>query len=253
MKNMATREKGLIGEHMVDYHELKRLGGNWVHDTSKGEWSPPTVRKLNVDKRPVNLSLADLPKVNHAGIDAVWEHNGHYTVTEAKASASIAAAYGFGKYKTKKGWIPTVSGLNPDLELLHYLLSDNDDKVGQGSPLMQMSKAWVRDRIDGENVPQAALEAIIAQRYSRRTVLITYEADGANDHAQALVDLHLLKSHSEVHAHADHGVVREWSAAAIDALAEARRVAHHSNAPKEAEGVPQKTKASRVKRKKSDN
>ena len=69
--NMATREKGLIGEHVADYHEVKRLGGAWVHDKPAGQWSPPSVHKLNVDKRPVNLSLQDLPKVNHAGIHPI--------------------------------------------------------------------------------------------------------------------------------------------------------------------------------------
>jgi hypothetical protein len=71
LKNLANQEKGLIGEHIVDYHELKRLGGGWPHDKEKGSWSPATVKKLNVDKRPVNLALHDLGKVNHNGIDAV--------------------------------------------------------------------------------------------------------------------------------------------------------------------------------------
>ena len=151
-KNMATQEKGLVGEHVIDYHELKRLGGAWVLDKIDGKWQPDTVKKLNSDKRPVNLSLRDLPKVNQRGIDAVWQRGTDYTVTEAKASESIAAAYGFGKYKVKKGLIPLVSGLSPDHELLHYLLSDSSDKGGAGSPMVQMSTAWVEDRAAREKV-----------------------------------------------------------------------------------------------------
>jgi hypothetical protein len=64
LRDLATREKGLIGEHVADYHELRRLTGSWPHDVATGRWEPAAVHKLNVDKRPVNLSLLDLPKVN---------------------------------------------------------------------------------------------------------------------------------------------------------------------------------------------
>jgi hypothetical protein len=74
--DIANREKGLIGEHMADYHELKRLGGTWPHDKESGAWSPEGIKKINADRRPVNLSLKDVPKVTQPGIDAVWEHNG---------------------------------------------------------------------------------------------------------------------------------------------------------------------------------
>lgn len=97
LANLAMREKGLIGEHIVDYHELQRLSGTWPHDKQTGAWSPTTVQKLNVDKRPVNLALHDLPKVTQPGLDAVWQHGEQLTVTEAKASASV----GVGKRPAK--------------------------------------------------------------------------------------------------------------------------------------------------------
>ena len=39
-ESLENREKGLIGEHIVDYHELKRLGGSWVHDKQDAAWKP---------------------------------------------------------------------------------------------------------------------------------------------------------------------------------------------------------------------
>lgn len=248
--DLEAREKGLIGEHMVDYHEAKRLGGSWPHDLPRGAWAPETVRKINVDKRPVNLSLADLPKVNHAGIDAVWDKASAYTVTEAKASASIAAAYGFGAYKAKKGMIPNVTGLNPDLLLLHYLLSDSSDKGGKGSPLMQMSKAWVDDRATREGLPVsvvASLRAANAARYARRTALVTFESTGATDHASALVDIHEMKPQDKVHPHTDHGITREWEAAAIDAVERARDLAHARAKTTEPADQPAPEKAKRTR------
>lgn len=250
LQDMAAREKGLVGEHVADYHELRRLGGAWVHDKAAGSWSPDSVHKLNADKRPVNLSLADLPKVNQPGIDAVWQHGTSYTVTEAKASASIAAAYGFGKYKVKKGLIPVVSGLNPDQELLHYLLSDSSDKGGTGSPMVQMSHDWVEDRATREGLTQPVKDAIKAKRYARRTVLVTFESAGAVDHGEALADLHLGKPAAELHPHSDHGITREWDAAAIDAVVKARGTAQKAKGERtpstQSDGEPEaKPKASR--------
>jgi hypothetical protein len=228
MDDLVAREKGLVGEHVVDYFELKRLGGKWAHDTKAGQWQPAEVKKLNADKRPVNLSLEDLPKVNQPGIDAVWEHHGRYTLTEAKASASIAAAYGFGKYKEKKGLIPEVSKLSADHLLLHYLLSDSSDTGGTQTPLMQMGVAWARDRAQRENLPKAARRAVEAELAHRRVVLVTFESEGADDHATALADLHVGKTGPEMYPHPDHGVTREWETPAIDAVDEARRKAHKS-------------------------
>ncbi len=64
IKAMKNQEKGLVGEHMADYFEMKRLGGSWTHDQLKSRWSPATIHKINVNRRPMNLRLIDLPKVN---------------------------------------------------------------------------------------------------------------------------------------------------------------------------------------------
>jgi hypothetical protein len=233
--DLAAREKGLVGEHVADYHELERLGGHWAHDQASGQWSPGSVHKLNVDKRPINLSLQDLPKVNHAGIDAVWEHAGQYTVTEAKASESIAAAYGFGKYKQKKGWIPELSGLDPDHELLHFLLTDSSDKGGTQTPLMQMSTKWVEDRAKREGLSRVVTDAIELKRHSRRVVLVTFESAGAIEHAEALADIHLGKAIGEMRPHVDHGISRVWDGPAIDVVDKARNAAHEARRPSPAE------------------
>jgi hypothetical protein len=223
IKSMAAREKGLVGEHMVDYFETKRLGGSWTHDKQKSKWTPATIRKINSDKRPVNLALHDLPRINQPGLDAVWMHGEDYTVTEAKASTSVGAAYGFGKYKESKGWIPKAK-LTGDLQLLHYVLSDYDDKGGgSGAGMMQMGFAWTDDRSKRETgVTAKALRAIQTDQVSRRVVFVSFESDGAIDHATALVDIHAGQDEKSVHPHIDHGVTRAWDKAAIDAVDRAR-------------------------------
>lgn len=238
-QNIAKRQKGLIGEHMADYHELKRLGGHWPHDQPSDHWAPEHIRKLNVDQRPVNLSEADLPKLNHAGIDAVWQHGQSYTVTEAKARESIAAAYRLGKFLTGKGAILKVSGLNPSQELLHYLLSDSSDKRGVEFRMLQMSREWVADRAPGEKVGLSATAALRSKRCTRRVLLITFESDGALDHAQALAELYTSnKSVTELHPHPTHGITREWANTDIDAVAKAREKARPTNITKSPNEVP---------------
>lgn len=51
---------------------------------------------------------------------------------------------------------------------------------------------------------------------------MTFEATGAVDHGEALSDLHLGKSAEELHSHTEHGITREWDAAAIDSVVKAR-------------------------------
>lgn len=247
LRDLASQEKGLIGEHVVDYHEAKRLGGHWPHDERQSTWTPDTVKKLNVDKRPVNLSLEDLRKVNQPGIDAVWEHAGEYTVTEAKASESFGAVYGLGKFKENKGLIPVVTGLNPDQQLLHYLLSDSSDKGGTQTPLMQMGVAWTRDRGQREGLSAGARRAIDAEEAHRRVVLVTLESSGALDHVAALADVHLGKTASEIHLHPHHGATREWDAAAIDAVDVARLKAHEKKKQAQPEEPAPKTTRSKKK------
>ncbi len=223
-KSLANQQKGLIGEHMADYHELKRLGGHWPHDQASGPWAPEHVKKLNLDQRPVNLSEVDLPKVNHAGIDAVWQHGQSYTVTEAKMRESVGAVYGFGRSFSRNGKTLQVSGLNPSQELLHYLLSDSSDKRGAEYRMVQMSKEWVADRAAGEKMDRPVTKILESYGADRRVVFVTLESDGALDHIQALADLYRLeKAASEKHPHPTHGITKEWGAKDIDAVVEARK------------------------------
>jgi len=231
----VNQVKGLIGEHVVDYHELKRLGGDWTHDEPKGHWSPKSVKKLNDQRRgdnqhkgPIHIVLSDLGEINRPGIDAVWEHGGQYTVTEAKASASMGAVYAFGKYKEKQGWIPTITGVSTSIQELHYVLADYSDKGDKETPTMQMSKAWVADRAtrEGGLTPSAEI-ALTVDRTSRRVALVTLESSGATAHAYALEDVAFGRTDAEVHVHADHGVALQWSAADIDAVEQARKDARN--------------------------
>lgn len=229
LANMANQQKGLIGEHVVDYHELNRLGGSWPHDKQTGQWAPETIKKLNCDKRPVNLALHDLRKVNLPGIDAVWQHDGQITVTEAKASTSKYSAIGLGKGKEKRGTIPTLTGLSDDLVLLHYLLSDSSDKKGTQTPLMQMGVMWVQDRSEREGLPADVvrrLRQVNSRNYSRRVAFVTLESPGAFAHVEAMADIHEGKPEAEVHPHMDHEVTKVWTETAIDTVDVARDKAH---------------------------
>ena len=248
--DLAIMEKGLVGEHVTDYYELKRLGGAWPHDAKEGSWSPITVKKLNAGKRPINLRLTEMSKVREQGIDAIWQHGTNYTVTEAKARESIAAAYAFGKYQVKKGWIPAISGLTPENELLHYLLSDSGDKQGTAQPTVQMSELWVQSRAKKEALDSTARGAIDRDKCSRRVVLVTFESAGALDHAQALADIHVGKTDADMHPHPDHGITKEWEAAAIDTIVRSRQKTYEMNQVKQEKtstpDKPQKVKSSKA-------
>jgi hypothetical protein len=223
IKTMLNYEKALLGEHMADYFEMKRLSGTWTHDELKSKWSPPTVSKINRGKRPSSLR-DDAKQTCSPGIDALWQHGGGYTITEAKASTSIGVAYGGGKRRQKSGSIPTLKGLNADQELLHSLLSDYDDKGGgDGGGLMQMNHRWCRDRASREaDTPRGAKDAIESKRYDRRVIFVSFESEGALDHAEALGDIHFGKDDKDVHPHLDHGVTRVWTKGQIDVIDRAR-------------------------------
>ena len=228
-KDLAKTETGLVGEHMADYYELERLKGEWPHDKSKGDWLPTTVKKLNVDKRPVNLGEIDLKKVTHHGIDAVWEHHGRYTATEAKARASEFALAATVKSLGDKGLLPTsAKELSADLQMLWVLLAVTDDKTGQTPPLVQMSKEWVRRRAAGEGVDIKASDSLMDHSADRRVLLVTFESGGSPAHGQALLDILRGKPEAEVHPHMKHGITREWKFTAIDAVDAARRKAHET-------------------------
>jgi hypothetical protein len=209
--HMAT---GLVGEHMVDYAELQRLGGSFPHDQDRRFPAAAAVAKLNCDKRPVNLSLEDLRKVPHQGIDAVWGHQGAYTVTEAKARGSVYALEVMAGRKAPKQ-LKTL-----DDKLLHLLLSTSAQEEGDGKTLVQMSRAWVRARVGHEGLSDEALVQVRSDRCDRRLVLVTFESGGAVAHAQALSEMELGVPASEALAHAEHGVQKVWGKAAIDRVAD---------------------------------
>jgi hypothetical protein len=171
--DMASNVKGMMGEHMVDYHELKRLKGTWPHDQTSGTYNPVSVRKLNRNQQPVHLDpiKINLADITRPGIDAVWGHNGQYTVTEAKTSINLFAVEGGGKLKEKHGNIPTVQMAD---KTLHYLLGSSKGAAG-GHPMTQMSWEWVKDRCQREGISSQAQQALRAQKAIRRVVLVTLD------------------------------------------------------------------------------
>lgn len=217
---MAHVATGLIGEHMVDYFELKRLGGSFAHDSNKRFPKGAAVAKINADKRPVNLSLVDLPKVPHKGIDAVWQHGKQFTVTEAKARGSIFAVEAMlGKFKVPEG----INSHNE--KLLYFLLSTSKADEGDGKTIVQMSDAWVQSRASKESLDESAELALKGDLCERRVALTTFESDGADDHAQALGEISLGCDPAQSTSHTDHGVHAIWEKKAIDRVTLAKRLA----------------------------
>jgi hypothetical protein len=216
---MASNVKGLMGEHMVDYCELARLKGAWLHDETSGKYKPPSVRKLNRNQQPVHLdptkiSLAD---INHPRIDAVWKHNGRYTVTEAKASINLFTVKGGGELKEKHGNIPTAKMAD---KTLHYLLGSSKGAAG-GPSMTQMSMDWIRSRAPKEGIGAIAQQNLERGSITRHVVLVTLDAKGATEHVEALAVL-LSPAGSSVPAHLTHGFTRDWVARDIDAVVKAR-------------------------------
>jgi len=87
--------------------------------------------------------------------------------------------------------------------------------------MTQMSWEWVKDRCQREGISSQAQQALRAQKAIRRVVLVTLDAEGAAEHAEALVAL-LSPAGSNVPAHLTHGFTREWGARDIDAVEKAR-------------------------------
>lgn len=225
---MAHVATGLIGEHMVDYFELNRLGGTFMHDSNKRFPKGAGVAKINADKRPVNLGLEDLPKVPHKGIDAVWKHGEKYTVTEAKARGSIFAVEGMlGKMKVPEGL------KSHDDKLLYFLLSTSKSDEGDGKTLVQMSSKWVQSRAGGESLEGPAELALKGDMCDRRVVLVTFESSGAVDHAQALAEINLGCEPTLASVHEVHGIHTAWNKQAIDRVSFTKAAVKDAKKPNE--------------------
>ncbi len=236
---------GLIGEHMVDYFELNRLGGSFSHDSYRHFAAAASVAKLNADRRPVNLSLEDMPKVPHKGIDAVWQHGEHYTVTEAKARGSIFAVEAMvAKLKAPAG-VTSHSD-----KVLYHLLSTSKAEEGDGKTLVQMSRDWVRRRAAKENMHQTAEIALTFDRCDRRVVLVTLETSGATDHAQSLAEISQGCDRALTESdHRTHSAGQQWGKTAIDLVATAREDAMNE---REKAGKSATSKATKPRKPKSD-
>jgi hypothetical protein len=243
-KKLANAQKGLIGEHMVDYYELKRLKGSWPHDSSRGDFSPKKIAKINSPKRPINLVQADLPYILSTGIDAVWKHDGfidtksYYTVTEAKARESKHILLNFGK---KRAEAKHLNG-NDRLIILNELLG----RPNGGAKMTQMSEDWVESRALGEHLDNTATRELQNNNATRRVVLVTAgESQGVGGHISALMKIILAKTPPEAvySEHEEHGITMTWDAKDIDAVVKARSEAAKQAKPgNKPSNKPQKPK-----------
>lgn len=220
--NIAFQQTGLLGEHIVDCFELERLGGkdHWNHDDEEKMSLEAPVRKLNGDQRPVNLHPRDRQKVPHPGMDAVWLHDGSYTVTEAKARANSFALKAMAEKLVPK----EVKGkLSEDEEQLYALLATSKSEEGDGKVLVQMSEAWVRNRAKREGLDERAERALKEVNCDRRVVLVTLETPGAAAHVEALCDIQAGLPIEQVEVHEEHKMQKEWNSKQIDKVAKEKK------------------------------
>ena len=221
LKDLSSNQRAVIGEHMADYHELKRLGGSWNHDNQQGNWAPQDVKKINADHRPVILHpQLDIRRMSQNGMDAVWEHHGQYTITEAKARKNEYAARARGRSNEAEGKLPKVTELDNDRMLLHYLLGLTGGRSGR--TVTQMSRSWIAQTLDAENLHEKAGLVIRSKKYVRNVVFVSLESMGAVDHTGAFIEIALDKEPDSVRPHTHHGITKSWNGADIDAVEEAR-------------------------------
>jgi hypothetical protein len=211
-EKLANNVVGLVGEHMVDYYELNRLGGAWQkHDAGTGSFNPSTIQKINCDKEPVHLSLKGLPGITVPGIDAVWQHppqqKGYiYTVTEAKAS------------------------INPKPKSLNALLGSSNALQKGGMPVTQMSWKWVKNRAKTEKgLLKVAKDALQQGNAIRHVVLVTPLAAGAPEHMAEAAPPPLTPENNT--AHTTHGMTKDWWDADIDKVENARNANSNNKKP----------------------
>ena len=172
--------KGLMGEHIVDHHviEKKNWGLQWnKHDmispargAQAGGWQND-YRKINDGGLPLYLCTPS-SHVLTSGIDSLWFTNRsaphQYAVVEAKANMNPQASlYQLLGEANKIGVNATSIAGNTrnrrDKER-------NTTQVGNKTKVMQMSKAWINDRVRRDF---GSMRMAVVGNYSRHVFLVT--------------------------------------------------------------------------------
>jgi hypothetical protein len=198
-KDLDFAAKGLMGEHIVEYHviEKKHWGIAWnCHDMhgparegTQAGWHDDKLKKLNDNERPTYLCTPKT-KVCGNGIDSLWRTNRakphEYAVVEAKSSMNPKAQ----PYQLLNEAETTPAGRTGSPA------SGRGQGRGRGAPakpatpkvakpkVMQMSRTWIEDRLR-DDFP--ALRGRIVGNYSRHLFVVSPLQAG--DHIKAMTEI----------------------------------------------------------------
>lgn len=222
-KQLASRELGLLGEHLADYHcqQVKGWGRHAAHDESR-----INPAKLNDGGRMMQLWPI---RLRGRGIDAVWKRDGHkpYAIIEAKASHNPArtlnSLLGDAGDKTEAGGRTGGGNIRRRSGSGGQGASGPDSQRQKNGRVMQMSHAWIRARLQsaiGATSPDWPLLRDRRERVYTRHVLF-FSIPHAAAHAEALI-LHAAQRPVEANMHAAHEVTREWTDSDIEKVADKR-------------------------------
>jgi hypothetical protein len=238
LQSMSDRPMGLIAEHMVDHHVLKKHGGKHEHGTNAAQLATG-FHKVNHPKRPIELIPEDLSNMFTHGIDSLWKQaNEKYLVVEAKGrigAPSIKtgqAAKDSKKADAKIPPLPAGHNLSPDQSQLWRMLHDTSDKSGGGSG-MQMSRGWVEKDMK-RYLSLAEVSGLTKSSYERRVYLVAQipsvqapiPAVGVVDHISAIATGLANGGIDHKQHEAQHGVSKLYSETDIAAVEDARRDAN---------------------------
>lgn len=237
--------KGLMGEHIVDYHVIERKGWglSWNRHDMDGAndranaWTGG-FKKLNDDERPVYLCTPSA-RVLANGIDSAWFTNrgapSQFAIVEAKASFNPAAtayqllgealdqqapgsaARGSGRRRAG-GTMPSAASAG----------ATGGTRQPAARPMaMQMSHAWIRDRVESQpeyfQYRNRIMRGAAGRRnYSRHLFLVTPLQAGAHINAlEQIISNGLVGNPAAAqqfaHDHASHDVQREFGETELNA------------------------------------
>ena len=245
LASLVERPMGLVAEHLVDYHVLRKEGGQHPHGSDQPQPMDSKFRKVNVPMRPTELIPADFARMFTSGIDSLWERKGHakpYLVVEAKGRLGAPsvktdkAAKDSNNTNAKIPPLPKGHTLTADQAQLWRLLHDTSDKGATGGA-MQMSRAWIKNDLKNhglENVKEAQYERRVYLVASIANAQAPKVAEGVTDHLNAVAQAPLNGGNVDHSLHAaHHGVSKEYLEGDIATVENARKDAKKSTAKKD--------------------
>lgn len=185
-KALNFAAKGLMGEHIVDHHviEQKGWGLSWNrHDMIGGPgkkvagWQSE-FKKLNDDEVPLYLCTPSA-HVLTSGIDSLWltnrAHPHQFAVVEAKANMNPAAKLIdlLGEAKGSGGTSGGASGRKKRSGGATPSSTPSSATGPKSGMVMQMSSAWIEDRISRDFLRYKNRLTRPGRNYSRHVMLVS--------------------------------------------------------------------------------